>query len=128
VDFTVLDRYLLGASTDKAAVVDALLQERHTDPAAAPFYRALEAVGPRAADEALVALRVVLSGQAPTDERVRRLRALSAVARAAANDDAAGLKSARRRDGAVLGDLDFDGPNAAIAASASDLYAAELRR
>ena len=82
MDFTVVDGYLLGEATSKADAVAALLAERSPDPAAAPFYRALEAVGVRAADEALVALRLVLAGEVPSDERVRRVRALSAAARA----------------------------------------------
>lgn len=82
-DFEMIDGYLLGDPVSKAAAVSALLAERRDIPAAAPFYRALEAVGARAADEALIALRLVLAGKAPEDDRVRRLRALVADARRA---------------------------------------------
>ncbi|MFZ1125800.1 MAG: hypothetical protein WAN59_11745, partial [Candidatus Baltobacteraceae bacterium] len=69
-----IDRYLLGEPVSKPAAIAATLADRSSEPAAAPFYRALEAVGPRAADEALVALRLVLAGQAPSDAAVRHLR------------------------------------------------------
>jgi hypothetical protein len=126
MDFTVVDGYLLGEPTTKASAVAAVLADRSPLPAAAPFYRALEAVGERAADEALVALRLVLAGRTPTDGRVRRVRALSAVARAASRGDARALRAARKRDAAELGDLpQSDDPRALIAACRA-AYAAEL--
>jgi len=128
MDFTVVDGYLLGEATSKADAVAALLDERSPDPAAAPFYRALEAVGVRAADEALVALRLVLAGQVPSDERVRRVRALSAAARAAKADDPRTLATGRKRDAAVLGDLPAGDDLPAIASAARAAYAAELAR
>lgn len=82
MEFEPLDRYLLSAQGSKAAVVDALLEHRSDDPAAAPFYRALARIGPRAADEALIALRLVLAGKKPADERVRVLRDCVHAARA----------------------------------------------
>ncbi|MBD5635554.1 MAG: hypothetical protein IAI49_13845, partial [Candidatus Eremiobacteraeota bacterium] len=81
--FELIDGYLLGEPVSKPAVVESLLSQRSDAPAAAPFYRALEAVGARAADEAFIALRLVLAGHAPEDEAVRRVRALAGVARAA---------------------------------------------
>ncbi len=103
--FEVVDGYLLGEAVSKPDVVAALLRERSDVPAAAPFYRALEAVGARAADEAFLALRLVLAGKAPDDERVRRLRAIAGVARAARTGDRAGLAALRKREPATLGDL-----------------------
>ncbi|GAC1501944.1 MAG: hypothetical protein NVS1B14_06540 [Vulcanimicrobiaceae bacterium] len=74
--FDLLDDYLLGGPASKASVIAALLAERSTAPGAAPFYRALEAVGPRVADEALMALRLVLGGRPADDDGVARLREL----------------------------------------------------
>jgi hypothetical protein len=98
----LLDRYLLGEPVSKPVVISSVLAERSPLPAAAPFYRALEAVGTRAADEALIALRLVLAGREPSDEAVRSLRALGALARAGAENDAAAVASILRKDGAAL--------------------------
>ena len=108
--FEVVDGYLLGEAVSKPDVVAALLGERSGVPAAAPFYRALEAVGARAADEAFLALRLVLAGKAPDDDRVKRLRAFAGVARAARTGDRAGLATLRKREPATLGNLIDDGP------------------
>lgn len=88
------DDYLLGAPVPKPAVIAALLAERSAAPAAAPFYRALEAIGVRAADEAIIALRLVLAGKSASDASVRRLRDLARVARAAAAGDRSGVAAA----------------------------------
>jgi len=103
--FELVDGYLLGEPVSKPDALAALLAERSLDLAAAPLYRGLEAVGPRAADEAFIALRLVLAGRAPSDEHVRRVRALAALARACANGDAAGVVRAFKRDGEFLDDL-----------------------
>jgi hypothetical protein len=103
--FELVDRYLLGEPVSKPDVVAAILADRSEHPAAAPFYRAFEAVGERAADEAFIALRLVLAGKPPEDAAVRRLRGLTAVARAGRAGDNAGLAAALRRDGQVLADL-----------------------
>jgi len=87
----LLDRYLLSAEGSKQAVVDALLLAPSDDPAAAPFYRALRQIGARAADEALIALRLVLAGKQPQDGKVRGLRELAFTARA----DGEGAAAAR---------------------------------
>jgi hypothetical protein len=100
-----IDRYLLGEAVSKPAAIEAALADRSGEPAAAPFYRALEAVGPRAADEALVALRLVLAGQAPTDDAVRYLRAVAALARACAMQDGAGVSRLLERDARSLSAL-----------------------
>lgn len=105
MNFATVDGYLLGAPISKTDVVAELLAERSDNPAAAPFYRALEAVGVRAADEAFIALRLVLAGYAPEDGAVRRLRALSAVARACARTDNVGLAALLRRERGELADL-----------------------
>ena len=128
MDFTVVDRYLLGEPVSKREVVRAVLADRSPLPAAAPFYRALDAVGERAADEAFIALRLVVAGLSPTDDRVRRLRALSAVARSAAAGDARGLRAVRARDAEVLEDLPQGDDLAAVVAAARSRYDAELAR
>jgi hypothetical protein len=110
VGFEVVDGYLLGAPVSKPDVLSALLAERSPDPAAAPFYRALEAVGARAADEAFLALRLVLAGKVPSDAAVRRLRALAGVARACANGDRGGVAALVKRDPGSLGALEAAQP------------------
>lgn len=77
-----IDGYLLDGRPSKGDAVAALLRARSEDPRAAPFYRAFEAVGARAADEAFIALRLILAGRAPEDEAVRALRALVTAVRA----------------------------------------------
>lgn len=69
-----LDGYLLDGAPRKQDAIAAVLRARSADPRAQPFYRALETVGARAADEALLALRLVLAGKAPDDDAVRALR------------------------------------------------------
>ena len=81
MEFDSLDNYLLSGSGSKAAIIEAFLKERSDDPHAAPFYRALEILGAKAADEALMALRLVLSGRMPEDEAIKRMRKSVAVAR-----------------------------------------------
>jgi hypothetical protein len=81
VALDLLDRYLLGEGVPKAQLVQELLAKPSPEPSAAPFYRALAAVGARAADEAFIALRLVLRGEAPTDGAVREIRGLMAQAR-----------------------------------------------
>jgi len=125
MSFDVVDGYLLGEPVQKQRAVDALL-EAATTPAAAPFARGLQAVGVRAADEALVALRIVLSGRAPDDATVRRVRALSAVARACAQGDAKALAKVRERDAAVLADLPPGDDTNALGAAARAAYAKAL--
>lgn len=65
-----LDGYLLDGTPGKAEAIAAALRDRSDDPKAQPFYRALQALGARAADEALLALRVVLGGGAPDDATI----------------------------------------------------------
>ncbi|MBV9102973.1 MAG: hypothetical protein JO060_05235 [Candidatus Eremiobacteraeota bacterium] len=126
VDFTVVDNYLLGQGPTKERAVAALLAERSPLPQAAAFYRALEAVGVRAADEALIALRLVLSGQTASDERVLRVRGLSATARAAAEANGRKLATVRKRDGSALTDLPWDGTPSALCEAARAAYHVEL--
>jgi hypothetical protein len=82
VELHPLDGYLLDARPGKADAIAAALRDRSPDPRAQPFYRALEAVGARAADEALLALRLVLGGNAADDETIVAARAARARARA----------------------------------------------
>jgi len=70
VELHPLDGYLLDGSPNKADAIAAALRERSPDPKAQPFYRALQAVGARAADEALLALRLVLGGNAADDDAI----------------------------------------------------------
>jgi len=123
----LVDRYLLGEAVSKPDVVTALLAERSADAAAEPFYRALEAVGTRAADEAFVALRLVLAGRSANDAAVRRLRGLAAVARASALGNAAGVRAALARDREWLADVAaVASGDAALLEAARAAYFAEL--
>jgi hypothetical protein len=129
--FEVVDRYLLGEPVSKPEAIAALLAERSPAPAAAPFYRAFEAVGVRAADEAFIALRLILAGKAHDDESVRRLRAFASVARAGRAGDRAGLAAALKRDAGILAELgkrspDIQGSEAALVAAATEAYRLEL--
>jgi len=132
--FEVVDRYLLGEPVSKPEAIAALLAERSPAPAAAPFYRAFEAVGVRAADEAFIALRLILAGKAHDDASVRRLRAFASVARAGRAGDRAGLAAALKRDAGILAELEprsLDGEageagEAALVAAATVAYQLEL--
>ena len=121
----VVDRYLLGEAVSKPDVVAAFLAHRSDLPAAAPFYRALEAVGARAADEAFVALRLIVAGRTADDAAVRRLRAVAGVARAARTGDASGLAILRTRERESLADLP-DVSGSALEEAACDAYRREL--
>ncbi len=82
VELHPLDGYLLDGRPGKAEAIAAALRERSADPRAQPFYRALEAVGARAADEALLALRLVLGGNVVSDEAIVAARAARAAVKA----------------------------------------------
>jgi hypothetical protein len=77
-----IDSYLLDGKPSKARVVEEVLRSRSDEARAQPFYRAFEAIGPRAADEALIALRLILAGVPPEDDYIRRVRELVSVVRA----------------------------------------------
>jgi hypothetical protein len=124
--FEVVDGYLLGDAVSKPAVVAAFLDDRSDVAAAAPFYRALEAVGARAADEAFIALRLVLAGHAAEDDAVKRLRAFAGIARAARTGDRAGLAALRKRERGVLGDLADEADEGVLAERARSAYFREL--
>jgi len=79
--FDSLDNYLLDKRGSKADVIASLLANRSDDPHAAPFYRALELLGAKADDQALMALRLVLAGKPAQDDAVRRLRSTVVIAR-----------------------------------------------
>jgi len=93
-----LDGYLLDGDPSKAEAIAAALRMRTGDARAQPFYRALEAVGARAADEALLALRLILGGKAADDESIVAARA----ARAAVKD---GGPEARERYVRTVGSI-----------------------
>lgn len=79
MEFNFIDDYLLEKRPAKADLITQILEKRSTSSAAAPFYRALEALGTRVADEAIIALRLVLAGKAPTDAGVKRVRDAAAL-------------------------------------------------
>lgn len=81
-----LDGYLLDGRPAKADAIAAALRTRTADERAQPFYRALEAVGARAADEALLALRLILGGKAADDESIVAARAARAQAKRGGDD------------------------------------------
>lgn len=76
-----LDGYLLDGSPAKADAIAAALRDRSPEPRAQPFYRALETVGARAADEALLALRLVLGGKTADDASIVAARGARAAAK-----------------------------------------------
>jgi hypothetical protein len=76
-----IDGYLLDGRPAKADAVAAVLADRRPAAAAQAFYRALDALGPKVADEALMALRLALAGRTIDDDAVRNLRTLVAAAR-----------------------------------------------
>ena len=122
----MIDRYLLGEPVSKPEVVAQLLADRSDVAAAAPFYRAFEAVGARAADEAFVALRLVLAGRTPDDAAVRRVRALVRIARASANGDRADVAKALRDGVGELAGLDASLDAGALASAVRAAYLREL--
>ena len=87
MDFTPVDGYLLDGMPSKAKAIEHILRDRIDDPRAAPFYRAFEAIGTRAADEAVIAIRALAAGKSPDDGLVRRLRDLLRTARAGERGD-----------------------------------------
>ncbi len=83
MNFDFIDNYLLEGHPAKADLIREVLAKRSPLSGAAPFYRALETLGDRAADEAIVALRLVLAGKPASDEGVKRLRKAAMQSRAA---------------------------------------------
>lgn len=96
MDLRPLDGYLLDGTPSKREAIEHLLRDRIDDPRAAPFYRAFEAIGARAADEAIIALRALAAGKAPDDDLIRRLRDLLKAARAGKRGDPS-VEDARER-------------------------------
>ena len=127
MQFHAIDTYLLDGLPTKAVAIEAALQAPIDDPRAAPFYRALKAVGARAADEALIALRLVLAGREPEDAPIRRLRALAAIVRASHAGDLRAIGATFAKDGEAIADL---APLATdphvLQAAAREAYAAAL--
>lgn len=87
MDFTPLDGYLLDGTPSKRQAIEHVLRDRIDDPHAAPFYRAFEAIGTRAADESLIAIRALACGKTPDDSLIRRLRDLVKKVRAGKRGD-----------------------------------------
>ncbi len=81
-NFELLDRYLLGGSPAKAAVVGRLLEKPSGAPGAAPFYEGMRLLGARTPDLTLIALRLVVAGKRADDASVVRLRSFAERARA----------------------------------------------
>lgn len=73
-----LDGYLLDGQPGKAEAIAAVLAAPSAEPRAQPFYRALSSVGANVADDALLALRLVLGGRAADDDTIRAARAARA--------------------------------------------------
>lgn len=94
-----LDGYLLDGRPSKAEAIAAALRSRSSEPRAQPFYRALEAVGVRAADDALLALRLVLGGKAADDAAIVAARAARASAK---SGDAEARDAYQRTVGAIV--------------------------
>ena len=117
MDVALIDTYLLTGRPPKPELVASILAVPPQDPRSAPFIRALQALGERTADEALIALRLVAAGEEASDDRVRRLRGLAAIARGENVDEI------RRRDGDLLDDLDPSDPGALRAAAAQAYHA-----
>ena len=69
-----IDGYLLDNQPSKDAAVAAVLADRQPLPGVQPFYRALDLLGSKVADEALIALRLALAGRPVDDDGVRSLR------------------------------------------------------
>jgi len=90
MDLRPLDGYLLDGKPSKREAIEHILRDRLDDPRAAAFYRAFEAIGERAADEALIAVRALASGKAPDDALVRKLRDLARSARTGKGADPGG--------------------------------------
>jgi hypothetical protein len=76
-----IDGYLLDNRPSKDEAVAAVLADRQPLVAVQPFYRALDLLGPKVADEALIALRLALAGLPVDDDGVRTLRSHLAAAR-----------------------------------------------
>jgi len=96
MSFHSIDGYLLDGHPAKAEAIADALAERSAAPAAAPFYRALEVVGAKAADESLIALRLVLAGKIADDDAIRRLREI--LGRVRSGDPAARAEYVREMD------------------------------
>ncbi|HEV3157203.1 MAG TPA: hypothetical protein VGZ00_07640 [Candidatus Baltobacteraceae bacterium] len=86
---SLLDRYLLDGDVSKEKVILALLAEPTFESVAPPFHRALKAVGARAADEALMAVRLIFSGHKADDASIGRMRDLCARIRQGPDAEAA---------------------------------------
>ncbi len=69
-----IDGYLLDGRPSKEEAVAAVLADRQPVAGAQPFYRALDLLGSKVADEALIALRLALAELPVDDDGVRRLR------------------------------------------------------
>lgn len=69
-----IDGYLLDGSPSKEAAIAAVLAEGSPVERAGPFLRALKALGSKAADEALMALRLTLANRAADDDAIRAMR------------------------------------------------------
>jgi hypothetical protein len=72
--FESIDEYLLTGTGRKAELIEKLLAQRSSVPAAAPFYEGMRMLGARTPDLTLVALRLVLAGKRADDASVVALR------------------------------------------------------
>lgn len=86
----VIDTYLLGENRNREHVFSRVAVWQPDIAAAGPIVRAITLVGARAADESLIALRLILAGREAEDGLVAALRAHAR--QAAAGDAAARAK------------------------------------
>jgi hypothetical protein len=70
----LIDAYLLGEQRDRESVFRKLATWTTDIEAAMPILRAIVMVGSRAADESLMALRLILGGRPVNDEAVASIR------------------------------------------------------
>jgi hypothetical protein len=101
--FELIDEYLLTGTARKADVIEKLLANRSTLPAAAPFYEGMRMLGARTPDLTLVALRLVLAGKRADDASVVELRGYAESTRAGG----AGASAAREAYARMLAVIIF---------------------
>ena len=73
---SLLDAYFLGDERDRKGVFAKVAAWQPDLQSAEPIVRAINLVGSRAADESLIALRLILQGHPLEDDRVLQLRTI----------------------------------------------------
>ena len=72
----LIDRFLLGEEPDRAAVFAQVATWEPEQEAASPIVRAIKLIGDRAANESLMALRIIIAGHPLEDEHLHALRSI----------------------------------------------------